>query len=60
MPSEREGRVEARIADVAEMLELARRGIAELIELQRSAIAAAGTPAAPEALAGLAQMFGKK
>ncbi len=47
-------------AQMAEMLELARRGIAELIELQRSAIAAAGTPAAPEALAGLVQMFGKK
>jgi ribonuclease PH len=47
-------------AQMTEMLELARKGIAELIELQRAAIAGAGTPAAPEALAGLAALFGRK
>jgi ribonuclease PH len=41
------------------MLGLAREGIARLIELQRGAIAEAATPAAPEALAGLAALFGK-
>jgi ribonuclease PH len=41
------------------MLGLAREGIARLIEVQRGAIAEAATPAAPEALAGLAALFGK-
>ena len=45
---------------MAEMLELARQGVARLVELQRAAIHAASTPAPPEALAGLAEIFGRK
>ena len=40
------------------MLDLARGGIARLIEQQRAALAAADAPAGPEALAGLAGLFG--
>ncbi|MFN0125328.1 MAG: ribonuclease PH [Verrucomicrobiales bacterium] len=40
------------------MLELARGGIAQLIEMQRAALAATNPPVAADALAGLAAAFG--
>jgi ribonuclease PH len=45
---------------LAEMLALARTGIGELIAAQQAALAAAGTPASADALAGLAALFGPK
>ncbi len=43
-----------------DMLTLGRQGIRQLVELQRAAIRAAEGAPEPAALAGLAQMFGKK
>lgn len=45
---------------MAQMLELSRRGIARLIELQRATIGAASTPAAADSLQSLADFFTKR
>jgi ribonuclease PH len=47
-------------AQMASMLELAKNGIAEVVELQRAAIGAASTPAEADTLQGLADFFGKR
>lgn len=45
---------------MTQMLDLARLGIARLIEQQRAAIGAASTPAASDSLQGLAEFFTKR
>ena len=47
-------------AQMASMLDLAKKGIIEVVDLQRAAIGAASTPAETSTLQGLADFFGKR